>query len=88
MSTYTCPLSKDPGLFREASVKVAHSRVHGYGNRPLTLFFKGFCFAPNVFVHNLRHDNYVSDVTGFELGPPPVFGSPISRIAEARMALP
>ena len=48
------------------SVKAVHSRVNGYGDRTLTLFFKGFCFAPNVFVHNLQHDNYVPDAAGFE----------------------
>jgi hypothetical protein len=52
--------------FWEASVKVLHSRVKGYDDRTLTLFFKGFCFAPNVFVRNLQNDNSVPDAAGFE----------------------
>ena len=40
--------------------------VNGYGDRTLTLLFRGFCFAPNVFVHNLQHDSHVPDAAGFQ----------------------
>jgi hypothetical protein len=40
--------------------------VKGYDDRTLILFFKGFCFAPNVFVRNLQDGNYVPDAAGLE----------------------